>query len=130
MSKWRARLGLAGGALSLALSILSGAAQAATELTVIVYGGSFEAGWKKAVIEPFEAANPDIKVRIATGLTMETVAMMRAQKADPKIDVIMMDEVGAAQANAEGLYQPLDVKTIPNMAKLYPQFRIAGDPYT
>ena len=82
----------------------AGPASAATELTVIVYGGSFEAGWKKAVIEPFEAANPDIKVRIATGLTMETVAMMRAQKGDPKIDVIMMDEVGAAQANSEGLY--------------------------
>src|SRR5947209_9015376 len=78
-------------------------AQGQRELTVIVYGGSFEEGWKKAVIAPFEAANPGIKVRIATGLTMETVAMMRAQKGDPKIDVIMMDEVGAAQANAEGL---------------------------
>lgn len=112
-------------------AMLSGApASAAEELTVIVYGGSFEAGWKKAVIEPFEAANPDIKVRIATGLTMETVAMMRAQKADPRIDVVMMDEVGAAQANAEGLYHPLDLATIPNMAKLLPQFRMKGDAYT
>src|ERR1700732_3997693 len=82
-------------------------AQAPRELTVIVYGGSFEEGWKKAVIAPFEAANPGIKVRIATGLTMEAVAMMRAQKNDPKIDVVMMDEVGAAQANGEGLYEPL-----------------------
>ena len=105
-------------------------AQAPRELTVIVYGGSFEEGWKKAVIAPFEAANPGIKVRIATGLTMEAVAMMRAQKSDPKIDVVMMDEVGAAQANAEGLYEPLTTDTIPNMAKTYPQFRIAGDPYT
>ncbi|HZQ63548.1 MAG TPA: polyamine ABC transporter substrate-binding protein [Casimicrobiaceae bacterium] len=130
MGKSRARIALAAGALALSFGLFAGSAQAVTELTVIVYGGSFEAGWKKAVIEPFEAANPDIKVRIATGLTMETVAMMRAQKADPKIDVIMMDEVGAAQANGEGLYQPLDVKAIPNMAKLYPQFRTAGDPYT
>ena len=53
---------------------------AQTELTVIVYGGSFEAGWKKAVIEPFEKANPDIKVAIATGLTLQTVALMRAQR--------------------------------------------------
>jgi putative spermidine/putrescine transport system substrate-binding protein len=120
-------------ALTIALIAGSaGAAQAQTprELTVIVYGGSFEEGWKKAVIAPFEAANPGIKVRIATGLTMETVAMMRAQKGDPKIDVIMMDEVGAAQANAEGLYEPLTAAAIPNMDKLYPQFRIAGDPYT
>ena len=105
-------------------------AQAPQELTVIVYGGSFEEGWRRAVIEPFERANPTIRVRIATGLTMQTVAMMRAQRADPRIDVIMMDEVGAAQAHAEGLFEPLTTATIPNMNDLHPQFRIAGDPYT
>ena len=130
MTRWTVRGTLLSGLVAAGVALLPGPASAATELTVIVYGGSFEAGWKKAVIEPFEAANPDIKVRIATGLTMETVAMMRAQKGDPKIDVVMMDEVGAAQANGEGLYQPLDLNTVPNMAKLYPQFRISGDPYT
>jgi spermidine/putrescine-binding protein len=58
------------------------------------------------------------------------VALMRAQKDDVQVDVLMMDEVGAAQANAEGLYQPLDPAKIPNLEKLYPQFRIDGDPYT
>lgn len=101
-----------------------------TELTVIVYGGSFEEGWKKAVIQPFEKANPDIKVKIATGLTQQTIAMMRAQKSDVKIDVIMMDEVGAAQAKGEGLYEPLIPAKVPNIEKLYPQFRVAGDTYT
>ena len=105
-------------------------ALAQTELTVIVYGGSFEEGWRKAVIEPFEKANPAIKVKIATGLTMQTVALMRAQKDDVRVDVIMMDEVGAAQANAEGLYHPLEVSKIANIEKLYPQFRTKGDPYT
>jgi putative spermidine/putrescine transport system substrate-binding protein len=108
----------------------AGVASAQTELTVIVYGGSFEEGWRKSVIEPFEAANPDIKVNIATGLTLQNVALMRAQKDDVQVDVMMMDEVGAAQANAEGLYQPLDPAKIPNLGKLYPQFRIEGDPYT
>ena len=130
MSKWTLKSVVVSGFMFAASALVAASANAAVELTVIVYGGSFEAGWKKAVIEPFEAANPDIKVRIATGLTMETVAMMRAQKGEPKIDVVMMDEVGAAQAQAEGLYQPLDTKAIPNMAKLYPQFRTAGDPYT
>jgi putative spermidine/putrescine transport system substrate-binding protein len=105
-------------------------AQATQDLTVIVYGGSFEEGWRRSVIEPFEKANPGIRVRIATGLTMQTVAMMRAQRDDPRIDVVMMDEVGAAQAHAEGLFEPLTLATVPNMADLYPQFRIAGDPYT
>jgi putative spermidine/putrescine transport system substrate-binding protein len=115
--------------LACALFTTSAMAQQ-TELTVIVYGGSFEQGWKKAVIEPFEKANPDIKVKIATGLTQQTIAMMRAQKNDVKIDVIMMDEVGAAQANAEGLYEPLVATKVPNIEKLYPQFRLKGDAYT
>lgn len=119
-------------ALASALCALAaaGTASAQTELTVIVYGGSFEEGWRKAVIEPFEAANPDIKVKIATGLTLQNVALMRAQKDDVQVDVMMMDEIGAAQANAEGLYHPLDPAKIPNIEKLYPQFRIEGDPYT
>jgi ABC-type glycerol-3-phosphate transport system substrate-binding protein len=65
---------LAAGVISLGMMA---SASAQTELTVIVYGGSFEEGWRKAVIEPFEKANPDIKVKIATGLTMQTVALMR-----------------------------------------------------
>src|SRR5215207_8992179 len=114
---------LAAGVISLGMMA---SASAQTELTVIVYGGSFEEGWRKSIIEPFEKANPDIKIKIATGLTMQTVAMMRAQKDDPKIDVIMMDEIGSAQANAEGLYQPLVPARVPNIDNLYPQFRTAG----
>src|SRR3954468_16471000 len=102
------------------VAVWAAAAQAQTprELTVIVYGGSFEEGWRKAVIPPFEKANPNIKVKIATGLTMQTVALMRAQKDDVRFDVIMMDEVGAAQGKAEGLYHPLDTAKIPNIEKL------------
>lgn len=117
-------------AAGLALTAPAARAQATQDLTVIVYGGSFEEGWRRAVIDPFERQNPTIRVRIATGLTMQTVAMMRAQRNDPRIDVIMMDEVGAAQAHAEGLYEPLTLAAIPNMADLHPQFRTAGDPYT
>lgn len=125
------RLGLAALAATTMAFLPAPSAQAQPqELTVIVYGGSFEEGWKKAVIEPFERANPNIRVRIATGLTMQTVAMMRAQRSDPRIDVIMMDEVGAAQAHAEGLFEPLTPAAIPNMADLHPQFRVPGDPYT
>lgn len=113
------------------LFLVDGAsAQSPTELTVIVYGGSFEQGWKKSVIEPFEKANPDVKIKIATGLTQQAIALMRTQKGDVKVDVMMMDEVGAAQANAEGLYEALPPARVPNILKLYPQFRVAGDPYT
>lgn len=110
--------------------VQSASAQSPTELTVVVYGGSFEQGWKKSVIEPFEKANPDIKIKIATGLTQQAIALMRTQKSDVKVDVLLMDEVGAAQAHAEGLYEPLTTTRVPNILKLYPQFRVSGDPYT
>ncbi len=61
-------------ALLLATVLTSFPLRAAETLTVTVYGGTFEQGWRKAVIEPFERANPDMKVQIATGLTFENVA--------------------------------------------------------
>lgn len=118
--------GLAWPALLMAWSSL---AQAQTVLVATVAGGTFEEGWRKSVVEPFEKANPDIKVNLVTGLTLQTLATLRSQKDNVKVDVVLMDEIGAAQANSEGLLQPLDRKAVPNLEKLYPQFQITGDPY-
>jgi len=104
-------------------------ARAQTELVVTNYGGSFEDGWRKAVVEPFEKAHPDIKIKLVQKLVFESMALMRAQKDDVKIDVFMMDEVGAAQATAEGLVQPVSVKSVPHLADLYPEFRVPGDSF-
>ena len=103
--------------------------RAQTELVVTDYGGSFEDGWRKAVVEPFEKAHPDIKIKLVQKLVFESMALMRAQKDDVKVDVFMMDEVGAAQATAEGLVQPVSPKTVPHLAELYPEFRVAGDSF-
>lgn len=118
------------GAAALASPALTGRASAATELTVTVNGGTFEEGWRKAIIEPFEKANPDVKVKVSQGLTFQALALMRAQKDNPAVDVIMMDEVGASQAAGEGLVHPLSLKTTPDLAGLYPEFRVPDDGYT
>jgi putative spermidine/putrescine transport system substrate-binding protein len=104
-------------------------ASAQTELVVTNYGGSFEDGWRKSVVEPFEKAHPDIKVKLVQKLVFESMALMRAQKNDVRVDVFMMDEVGAAQATAEGLVQPVSPKTVPHLAELYPEFRVADDAF-
>ena len=104
-------------------------AQAAGVLNVTVYGGSFEDGRRRAVIEPFEKANPGTKVNISQGLTFQAAALMRAQKDDVKVDVIMMDEVAAAEVAAEGLSVPLGVDKVPNIAGLYPEFRVPSPGY-
>lgn len=95
----------------------------AEELTVICYGGTFEEGWRKAVIERFEAKYPGDKIRIATGLTMQVAAKMRAQKDNVEIDVVLMDQVGAVQCEAEGLYEPLTEEKVPNLKNLLPYFK-------
>jgi len=94
----------------------------AEELVVISYGGSFEQGWRKAVIEPFEKKYPGDKIHIATGLTMQVAAKMRAQKGNVEIDVVLMDQVGATQAEGEGLYAPMTAKNVPNLKNLQPLF--------
>ena len=124
----RKLLGAAGAATI--LSLPSRPARARTELVVTVNGGTFEEGWRKAVIQPFEKANPDIKVSLVQGLTFQNVALMRAQKDAPNVDVIMMDDVAATQAAAEGLAHPLSSDTVPNLSEIYPEFRVAGDLYT
>ncbi|MBZ5527270.1 MAG: ABC transporter substrate-binding protein [Acidobacteriia bacterium] len=110
-------------------ALLPQRSHAQTELVVTDYGGSFEDGWRKSVVEPFERAHPDIKIKLVQKLVFESMALMRAQKDDVKIDVFMMDEVGAAQAAAEGLVQPISVKTVPHLAELYPAFRVPGDSF-
>ncbi len=99
-------------------------------MVVTVNGGTFEDGWHKTVIEPFEQANPGVRVRVVQGLTYQSVALMRAQKGNPSVDVIMMDDVAATEAAAEGLAHPLSLETVPNLRQLYPDFRVPGDVYT
>lgn len=95
----------------------------AGELVVICYGGTFEQGWRKAVINRFEQKYPGDKVHIATGLTMQVAAKMRAQKGNVEIDVVMMDQVGATQGEAEGLYAQLTPEKVPNLNNLLPMFK-------
>ncbi|HXY25899.1 MAG TPA: ABC transporter substrate-binding protein [Candidatus Acidoferrum sp.] len=115
--------------IGFALAPFAQICRAQTELVVTDYGGAFEEGWKKAVIEPFEKAHPDIKIKLVQKLVFESVALMRSQKSDVKVDVFMMDEVGASQATAEGLVQPITPKTIPHLNELYPEFRVPGDSF-
>lgn len=104
-------------------------AQEVETLTMAVYGGSFEEGWRKAIIEPFEAANPNIRIQTTQGLTFQNLATMRAQKDNVKVDVLLMDEVAASQALAEGLVEPLDIAKVPHLDDVYPTFRVKDDPF-
>lgn len=105
--------------------IPSAQAQAPTEITLVAYTGLFQDKYTSAVLVPFMKKNPDIKV---TFFAMPTSAAMlgslRAQKASPQVDVVIMDSSVSKAGTDEGLFDKLDEKNVPVIADLYPNARI------
>ncbi|MFG1374700.1 ABC transporter substrate-binding protein [Xanthobacter oligotrophicus] len=114
-----------GAACALALGLLTQGAAAETNLTVMAYSGLFQERYTKAVIEPFMKAHPDIKV---TYFPLPSSAAMlgnlRAQKAAPQADVVIMDVSVSKAGTDEGLYTKIDETNAPNVKDLYPNARI------
>ena len=110
---------------ALAVSLLSQVAAAETTVTLMAYSGLFQERYTKAVIEPFMKAHPDIKV---TYFPLPGSAVMlgniRAQKASPQADVVIMDVSVSKAGTDEGLYTKIDESNVPNVKDLYPNARI------
>lgn len=58
------------------------------EVTVVLPGGTLAKAFRKNVVEPFEQQHR-ARVNVVTGLTMENLAKLRAQKDNPQIDVVI-----------------------------------------
>ena len=78
----------------LALAVLATGAGLALgqsgELVVVLPGGTLEKVLRKSWVEPFEKKN-NAKATVVTGLTMENLAKLRAQKGNPQIDVVIFE---------------------------------------
>jgi putative spermidine/putrescine transport system substrate-binding protein len=114
----------AGAALALALSAQPGFAQQKT-VTLMAYSGIFQERYTKAVVEPFMKANPDIKVEFF-GLpnSAQMLGSLRAQKAAPQADVVIMDVSVSKAGTDESLFTKIDEKNVPAVAELYPAARV------
>lgn len=95
-------------------------AAAPVKLTVMAYGvDAFDEKYLRTVIRPFEAAHPDIEVGYyAVRDSRNALAVLRAQRAAPRIDIVILDPPNARLAQAERLIEPMDPKRIPNAADL------------
>lgn len=87
------------------------------ELVVTSYGGTFEENWRKNIIAPFEQQT-GATVTVVTGLSLQILAKMRAEKGSPQMDVVTMDTLGAVPAVQEGLYERLDPARIPSLGEM------------
>ncbi|MER5625221.1 ABC transporter substrate-binding protein [Streptosporangium sp. NPDC002544] len=91
-----------------------------TTIRLMAYAtGGFKEKYIKAVVEPFETANPDVKVEYDPVVSSaEMLGRLRTQKNNPTVDVVIMDLSVAESANKEGIFTPLDPTAVPNMKDL------------
>ena len=106
------------------LGMFLASAQAETRtLTISVYGFAQDA-YKKLVYDPFEG-KCGCRLVVETGNSVERLAKMEANKADPVVDMAVVSMADALDAARRGLIDKIDVSRLGNFAKLYD---IAKDP--
>ncbi|WP_160011477.1 polyamine ABC transporter substrate-binding protein [Rhizobium sp. 18055] len=106
----------------LALSPLAAHAQEKT-LTISVYAFAQD-DFKSIVYDPFEA-KCGCKLVVETGNSVERLAKMEANKANPVIDMAVVSMADALSATRQGLIDKIDTSKLSNFGKLYD---IARDP--
>ena len=104
-------------AIAVAAFVALHAAAQTREVVLATWGGT----WGKAVAEqaiaPFEKAT-GVKVKVISGVSLANIQMISAQRASPKIDLVMATSQDAASAFDEGLLATLDPKEIPVLTTL------------
>jgi putative spermidine/putrescine transport system substrate-binding protein len=116
---------LVGAAALIAATALAAAAEPSGEIVLMGYPGAFQDNYVKAVVEPFMAAHPAIKVIYSpSGNSAQMLGLLRAQKAAPQFDVDIMDFSVSRVANKEGLFATFGAKETPNLADIYDEARM------
>lgn len=95
-----------------------------TTLVVNSWGGAYEKLHKQLVFEPFEKAN-NVKIKVVTLYSADTLAQLRAQKTSPQYDVVHFSGGQEVIAAREGLLAPIKLEELSNGKDLYP-FAIEG----
>ncbi len=125
-------LGRSIAAIGAALVLSATAAQAQNTqvsgtITLVAYAGIFQDNYTAAVIAPFEKLYPNVKVTYSPGGTSaQMLGTARVQKADPQIDVLIMDVTTSAIGNTEGLFGKMSPADVPSLNELYPEARAVG----
>jgi putative spermidine/putrescine transport system substrate-binding protein len=88
--------------------------------------GGFEGQFvQKYILDPFQQ-DTGAKVVVETGWTSASVAKLRAQKSDPKLDIVMFDDIGVITAGREDLLENLDLNASPSVKDVAPEFIMEG----
>jgi len=106
-------------AMTALLAATSSAFAQGTTLVVNSWGGAYEKLHKQLVFEPFEKVN-NVKIKVVTLYSADTLAQLRAQKANPQYDVVHFSGGQEVIAAREGLLAPIKPEELSNGKDLYP----------
>ena len=120
----RRALGL--GALAAPTVLVKNAWAQGKSLYVGTYSGVQGEYIRRNVIPRFQS-DYGCRVFQREGVTLGQIAILRTEKARPSYSVMMMDDLGIPIAKTEGLIDKLPADKIPNLAKVFPNFRYAED---
>ncbi|MEV4333658.1 ABC transporter substrate-binding protein [Streptomyces sp. NPDC049597] len=126
MSRKVAYIGVCIAALSLSACGTPTPSASKNTLVVAGYGGSYQEAFEKSVVPEFEKSC-DCKVTYIAGSSVDTIAKLKAQRANPQIDVALIDDGPQAQAVSDGLLAPLDPKTVTNLSNIDSLARLPKD---
>lgn len=79
---------------------------------------------QKNVVDPF-VEETGAEVIVEYGFTSGSIAKVRAQAADPQLDVVLMDDIGVMTVAPENLLTTLDLAKIPNAADIDKRFIVS-----
>ncbi len=104
--------------LALGAALTASSVAAEGTLTISVYSFAQDA-YKKALYDPFEEMC-GCELVIETGNSIERMAKIEANAADPVIDMAVISSHDALSLANKGLLQPLDPAKLSSFDKLYP----------
>ena len=104
-------------ALAIATATTLHATAQAAEIVLATWGGTWGKAIAEQAIAPFEKAT-GVKVKVISGVSLANIQMISAQRASPKIDLLMATSQDAMTAYDDGLLAPLDATEIPVLATL------------
>jgi putative spermidine/putrescine transport system substrate-binding protein len=100
------------------------------QITLMAYAGIFQDNYTRTVVEPFQKAFPNVKVNYAAGGTSaQMLGTIRAQKADPQVDVVIFDVSTSGIGNTEGLFSKITPEEAPSLNDLHAEARTVGGPF-
>lgn len=101
----------------------SGGTEISGTINLMSYTSVWQEAYTEAVITPFLEEHPGVNVNyVAKRTSAEMLSALQSEKANPSVDVVIMDSTVSASANAQGLFQKFDESDVPNLANVKEEF--------